>query len=105
MDISMNSNIGLKIKDEAIKLGYENCGIIQIPKHLNGLIAKYYLVDSRKDENSIDYQASILFENYLNELGLKTATKRDFGITDLRWAALKAGLGIVRKNNFFYSDS
>ena len=26
-------------------------------------------------------------------------------MTALRWAALKAGLGIIRKNNFFYSDS
>ncbi len=158
--MEINMNLNFEIKNKAMELGYENCGIIQIhemkeyaqklterinkfpeikphaegfysfanlkndypwaksiiictrrygkykiPKHLEGLIAKYYLVDSRKDENSKDYQDSISFENYLNELGLKTATDRAFGVTALRWAALKAGLGIIRKNNFFYSDS
>ncbi|GEM_PF-3756171 len=32
-------------------------------------------------------------------------TERKFGITALRWAAHKAGLGIIRRNNFFYTDS
>lgn len=149
-----------EIKNKAIELGYENCGIIpihamkeyadklterinkfpevkpnteefysfanleenypwaksiivctrrygkyKIPKHLEGLIAKYYLVDSRIDENCKEHQESILFEKYLNELGLKNKTDRKFGVTALRWAALKAGLGIVRKNNFFYTES
>lgn len=144
----MNLNLEHEIKNKAIELGYENCGIItiddmkeytdkltqrinkfpeieehtkefysfanlqkdypwaksiiicsrqygkyKIPKHLEGLIAKYYLVD----KNSKDYQDSISFENYLNELGLKNITNRKFGVTALRWAALKAGIGIVRK--------
>ncbi len=69
------------------------------------MIAKYYLVDSRRDEKSPDYQNSILFEKYLNDQGLHTATTRDFGITALRWAALEAGLGTIRRNNFFYTVS
>jgi epoxyqueuosine reductase len=156
----MEINFKNKIKNKAIELGYESCGIIQvnemkdysqklterinkfpeikpyteefysfanlendypwaksvivctriygkykIPNHLDGLIGKYYLVDSRTNENSKDYQDSISFENYLNKLGLKTATDRKFGVTALRWAAHKAGLGIIRKNNFFYSAS
>ena len=32
------------------------------------------------------------------------ATDRDFGITALRWAGMKAGIGIIRKNNFFYTE-
>lgn len=80
-------------------------GKYHIPEHLKGLIAKYYLVDSRRDENSKDFQDSLKFETYMQELGLKTATERKFGITALRWAALKARLGIVRKNNFFYTES
>lgn len=156
----MNLNLEHEIKNKAIELGYENCGIItiddmkeytdkltqrinkfpkieehtkefysfanlqkdypwaksiiicsrqygkyKIPKHLEGLIAKYYLVDSRVDKNSKDYQDSISFENYLNELGLKNITNRKFGVTALRWATLKAGIGIVRKNNFLYTES
>jgi epoxyqueuosine reductase len=76
-----------------------------IPEHLKGLIAKYYLVDSRTDENSKDYQDSLKFEAYMQGMGLKTATERKFGITALRWAGMKAGLGVVRKNNFFYTES
>ncbi|MBM7868649.1 epoxyqueuosine reductase [Clostridium pascui] len=80
-------------------------GKYHIPEHLKGSIAKYYLVDSRRDENSQDYQDSLKFEAYMQKIGLKTATERKFGITALRWAALKAGLGLVRKNNFFYTES
>jgi epoxyqueuosine reductase len=79
-------------------------GKYDIPKHLYGLIAKYYLVDGRINENSPDYKASIKFENFLHDLKLQTATERKFGITALRWAALKAGLGTIRNNNFFYTD-
>ena len=69
------------------------------------MIAKYYLVDGRNDDNSLDYQASIAFEEYLHSIGLKTKTEKKFGLTALRWAALKAGLGIIRKNNFFYTNN
>jgi epoxyqueuosine reductase len=68
------------------------------------LIAKYYLVDGRIDEQSPDYKASVEFENFLKSLGIQTATERKFGITALRWAAYKAGIGIIRKNNFFYTN-
>jgi epoxyqueuosine reductase len=80
-------------------------GKYYIPEHLKGLIAKYYLVDSRTDEDSESFQDSLKFEAYMEGLGLKTATERRFGITALRWAALKAGIGVVRKNNFFYTES
>jgi epoxyqueuosine reductase len=151
--------IANKIRDKALELGYEECGIINvgevndyaakleerikkfpetkgfltglnkftnlnkaypwaksivvcvrrygkysIPKHLHGVIAKYYLVDGRVDENSPDYKASVNFENFLNSLKLQTACERKFGITALRWAALKAGLGTIRNNNFFYTE-
>lgn len=77
----------------------------KIPAHLQGVIAKYYLLDSRTDKASSEYQDSILFEQYLHEQGIYTATERKFGLTALRWAAVKAGLGIIRKNNFFYTQS
>ena len=44
------------------------------------------------------------FEKYLADCGLQVATDRDFGITALRWAGMKAGIGIIRKNNFFYTE-
>lgn len=80
-------------------------GKYKVPEHLQGMVAKYYLFDSRRDERSREFQDSLKFEAYLQGLGLKTETERKFGITALRWAALKAGLGLVRRNNFFYTES
>lgn len=79
-------------------------GRYHIPAELQGCIAKYYLTDGRRNTESKGYQASVAFEKYLADCGLQVATDRDFGITALRWAAMKAGIGIVRKNNFFYTE-
>jgi epoxyqueuosine reductase len=75
-----------------------------IPPSLDNIIAKYYLVDGRTDLLSPDYKDSVEFESYLNQLGLKTLTERKFSLTAARFAAVKAGLGICRKNNFFYTN-
>jgi epoxyqueuosine reductase len=80
-------------------------GKYHIPERLKGMIAKYYLADTRKDENSKDFQDSLKFEKYMKDLGLRAENERKFGFTALRWAASKAGLGIVRKNNFFYTEN
>ena len=80
-------------------------GKYHIQEHLKGMIAKYYLVDARKDKNSKDFQDSVKFEEYMQELGLRAETERGFGLVPLRFAAMKAGLGIVRKNNFFYTEN
>ncbi|EHJ00083.1 putative Fe-S protein [Clostridium sp. DL-VIII] len=155
----MNS-LALQIKEAALDMGYEKCGIIKIsdiegysekvderiervpvtkpfyqnyyrfeqlkdnhpwaksivvcvrqygrytiPEHLKGRVAKYYLVDSRRDEESQDYKDSLRFEKYLKDMGIRAETERKFGLTALRWAALKAGLGMVRRNNFFYTEN
>lgn len=79
-------------------------GKYYVPEHLKGMIAKSYLVDSRTDENSKDFQDSLKFEKYMKGNGLRAETERKFGLTALRWAAMKAGLGVIRKNNFFYTE-
>lgn len=80
-------------------------GKYHVPENLQGLIGKAYLFDSRKDEQSKELQESLRFEKYLEGAGIKTATERKFGITAMRWAALQTGLGVVRRNNFFYTES
>lgn len=90
---------------KSIVIGVRQYGKYKVPDHLTGLIGKAYLFDSRRDEHSPDFQDSLKFEAYMQGLGLKVETERKFGITALRWAALKAGLGLVRKNNFFYTES
>lgn len=152
-------NLAIKIKDMALELGYEKCGIIKVeemydyedrlderiekipmtkgfyskyypfahtqdtypwaksivvcvrrydnyhvPEHLQGVIGKTYMFDVRLDENSKDFQSGIKFEKYIQDLGIKVHTERKFGVTGMRWAAFKAGLGIIRRNNFFYTE-
>lgn len=87
-----------------VVLAVPYCGY-HIPKVVRGHIAKKYLLDIRIDENTKEYQNSTAFEKYINELGIRTATNRKFGVVGLRWAAMQAGLGLVRRNNFFYTES
>ncbi len=79
-------------------------GKYRIPEGVQERIARYYLTDARKNVNSEGYRISIAFEKYLTDCGLRVATDRDFGITALRWAGMQAGIGIIRKNNFFYTE-
>ncbi len=80
-------------------------GHYKIPKHLEGHIAKLYLFDGRVNEESMEYRQSEGMEEFLQGLSLKTLSERKFGLVGMRWAAMKAGLGIVRRNNFFYTES
>ncbi|MHB9291030.1 putative Epoxyqueuosine reductase [Hollandina sp. SP2] len=65
---------------------------------------KYYLVDSRFNPDAEERKKLIVFDDYLHALGLKTAWNEHPGITAMRWAAYKAGLGMIRRNNFFYTE-
>lgn len=80
-------------------------GKYKVPEMLNGLIAKAYLFDTRVDENTKEYQNNRALEKYMQELGLKVETNQKFGVVGMRWAALQAGLGIIRRNNFLYTES
>lgn len=77
----------------------------KIPEGLSGRIGRYYLFDGRVDEMSEEYHSNKALDAFMRELGLKVATYDKFGVLGMRWAALQAGLGIVRKNNFFYTEA
>jgi epoxyqueuosine reductase len=79
-------------------------GHYHIPPTLLPHYGKYYLVDMRIDPASPEAQGLWSFEAYLHHLGLRTATEAKYGLTALRWAAFKAGLGLIRRNNFFYTE-
>lgn len=68
-------------------------------------IGKSYLFDIRVDERTEEFKNRHLLEVYMQELGLQVAANHKFGIVAMRWAALQAGLGIIRRNNFFYTES
>ncbi len=82
----------------------ERYGKYKVPKSLNG-IGKHYLFDTRIDENTQEFQAGLAFEDYMRSFGFQVETERKFGLVGLRWAAMKAGLGVIRRNNFFYTKS
>jgi epoxyqueuosine reductase len=80
-------------------------GHYKIPEQLKGHIGAHYLFDARSNKESQEFKRGVQMEQFLKELGLKIDSNRNFGIVGLRWAALKAGLGMVRRNNFFYTES
>jgi epoxyqueuosine reductase len=73
-------------------------------KSITTSYGKSYFVDPRYNPNSPERQAIMAFDDYLHELGIKTSWNEHPGITAMRWAAYKAGLGIIRHNNFFYTE-
>lgn len=80
-------------------------GKYKIPEAVKGHIAKAYLFDTRVDKNTREYQNNRALEKYMKELGLKVETNQKFGVVGMRWAGLQAGIGIIRKNNFLYTES
>lgn len=79
-------------------------GKYKVADHLNGVIAKGFLVDSRKDPRTREYQGTRRFETSLDALGIRHVSDNGFGVTAMRWAAAKAGIGIIRKNNFLCTE-
>lgn len=77
-------------------------GRYHIPVNVQGRIGKSFLVDSRRDPNAPEYAMAEEFAAFLAESGVRAATERNSGVVPMRWAAMRAGLGVVRRNNFFY---
>lgn len=160
MENQTMNDLAKRIREKALGLGYENCGIIpaeavadyaeklderiarvpagemqfgkfrglsspqeqfpwvnsivvlvhrysvySVPAELEGVYAKAYLFDDRLDENSDAYKRRQQFGEFLDEIGIRHVTESKFGLTALRWAAVKAGLGTIRHNNFFYTPN
>lgn len=70
----------------------------KIPKEVNKYFGKVYLFDGRLS-CSMEYKNKMLFEDYLKDQGMRICADE----VSARWAAVKAGLGRFRKNNFVYT--
>jgi len=77
----------------------------EVPESLRGRVGRAYMFDGRRDVNSEVYRAKEELVGYMESLGMQVGREDDYGITSLRFAAEKAGLGRVRKNNFFYTEN
>ena len=151
-------DIAQKIKDKALELGIEECGIIKpeamlgygdrlrermkkIPNgeatyggfmHLADVTGKYpwaksivviamhyghyrlpenmrhygkcYTVGPHYNSHSPERLKANALDVYMRELGLKVEINERLGVTGMRWAAKMAGIGIIRRNNFFYTE-
>jgi epoxyqueuosine reductase len=80
-------------------------GHYRLPEQIRDHIGKHYVFDSRINEESAEFKRSAAMEQFLSDLGLRAASNRKFGAVGMRYAAMKAGLGVIRRNNFFYTDS
>ena len=74
-------------------------GRFRYPKEMRRRYAKaYFLYPEKGRTDGFDRE---YFENWMTEHGIRWDGMNAF---PLRYAAMKAGLGIIRKNNFFYTE-
>ncbi len=78
-------------------------GKYHIPEHLRGIVAKSFCVNPRKDPQSGEHQDGKRFAAALDAMSLRHASGDEAGKIPVRWVAVKAGIGVVGKNNFFYT--
>ena len=77
-----------------------------IPDGLDGVYGKAFLFDNRVDDGAPFFRKRIEFTSFLESRGMTVFKGDSFGFpAPARWAAQQAGLGIIRRNNFFYTHS
>lgn len=77
----------------------------RLPEGLDRHIARYYLLDWHNRPETDGYKAVRRLEEALDRLGVRHAREDIFSIAPARMAAQLAGLGRIRRNNFFYNDA
>ncbi|MDR2611646.1 MAG: epoxyqueuosine reductase [Deltaproteobacteria bacterium] len=76
-----------------------------VPEGARGLIGRNYLFDCRRNPAAPESAAIAGLTALMGRLGLRCLQEEHPGVAPMRWAAWKAGLGIIRRNNFFYTAS
>ena len=64
---------------------------------------KHFLTDIRYNVSAPAHAMILSLTRYMEDLGLRTDCNDHPGVTALRWAAQEAGIGVIRRNNFFYT--
>jgi epoxyqueuosine reductase len=90
---------------KSIVVAVRNYAGYNVPEEFKGVYGKSYLFDPRVDRDSEGYKSRERFGAFLENQGLRIADEPKFGLVGLRWAAHKAGLGLIRQNNFFYTEN
>ena len=82
-------------------------GKYRFPEELRGMYAKSFFISRNSDKNGPEYQKKHLLGKWFDEHNIlwdgptKNGGNNIYGV---RHAAETAGLGIVRRNNFFYNE-
>jgi len=82
-------------------------GDYKYPERLQGKYAKDYLLSCDGTLDIATHQNRLGLEKWLTQQGIRWAGGEEnspAGLLPLRYAAVAAGLGIIRKNNFFYTE-
>ena len=81
-------------------------GKFRFPKELQGKYGKaFFLEPEKKSKERFDIER---LEKWFCENDIRAEGGEHFGalsVGPLRYIAMKAGLGIIRKNNFFYTET
>ncbi len=88
---------------QSVIIGVRHYGKYAIPPSLEGVVGKFCLTETDNPESN-EYKQTARFNAYLKTQFAQVATDPLKGIIAYRWAALKAGLGMIRKNNFLYTE-
>jgi len=76
-----------------------------VPSEFEGVYGKAYMFDNRSDGNAPFFKRRKDLAAFLESLGYGCTITEGHGIpAPARWAAYQAGLGIIRRNNFFYTQ-
>ena len=76
-----------------------------VPDEFDGVYGKAYMFDNRTDEDAPYFKIRKELALFLESLGFTCTLGEAQGIpAPARWAAYQAGLGIIRQNNFFYTE-
>ena len=79
-------------------------GKFRIPEKVRGHVGSVYLFDSRRDKLSEANRIADELAKFIGGLGMQVGREEDHGVAALRFAAVEAGLGVIRRNNFFYTE-
>lgn len=78
-------------------------GDYRLPETYRHRIGRIYAFDYRHEVTSEEYGWENEMADYMESLGLRVAHDPDRGVVPLRHVAQKAGIGIIRHNNFLYT--
>lgn len=80
-------------------------GDYNLPDAFKQRIGRMYAFDFRHEKEALEYNWDSQMNEYLFSQGIRSVSSPDRGIVPLRHVAAKAGLGIIRKNNFLYTET